>query len=470
MRGDPPLHFQTAEQLARAIRTGDTDSRTLTRMFLDRIERGTRLKAFTYVAAERAMAAAEAADRLQHAGRVLGPWHGVPVAIKDCLAWEGTPLMGGSLARRGHVSDRTSTVVRTLIANGMVVLGKTAMTEFAFGLSGQNPTCGTPHNPWDPRQVRAPGGSSSGAGVAVAAGLVPLAIGADSGGSVRAPALLNHLVGYKPSSGLISRTGCLPLSDTLDVLGPVARTVEDARIVTALLRGPDVQDPPTLAPEILKPPPQAMSHSLAVLAEDDWPVPLQPDAAQQWRATLHRLGQAGWTLHAWTPPERLAFARLARDNSTVLAYEAFRHYGALALDPAQPLWSVVRGRIRAGGDISDAEYATARERRQDVMAAFSEAMASVDGLLLPGADQAAQVLDPDDVRHAGLGAFLRPANFLGAAAISLPSGRDREGLPLGVQLLAPRGADTQLLSVAHQLEIGLAAGHPVPDLTAWGLE
>ena len=467
---DIPRHFHSAGELARAIRAGATDSRTLTRLFLNRIERGAGLKAFTYVNAERAMALAEAADRLHEAGITLGPWHGVPVAVKDCLAWEGTPLLGGSLSRQGHVSDRSSTVVRTLIANGMVVLGKTAMTEFAFGLSGQNPTCGTPHNPWDTRLARAPGGSSSGAGVAVAAGLVPLVIGGDSGGSVRAPALLNHLVGYKPSSGLISRAGCLPLSDTLDVLGPVARTVEDARVVTAILRGPDVEDPATLAPEALQPARYAMSRRLAVLADEAWPVPLHPEAAQHWETNLERLGHAGWTLQRWSPPDQLSFAGLARDNSTVLAYEAFKHYGAVALDPAQPLWSVVRGRIRAGGDISDADYASACRRRQDAMAAFSEATASVDALLMPGADQAAQILDPEDVRHAGLGAFLRPANFLGSAAISLPSGRDREGMPLGVQVLAPRGADALLLSVAQQLEIALAAGHPVPDLSSWGLE
>ena len=159
-----PLHFRSALALAHAIRTGETDSRALTRLFLDRIEHGSGLRAFTHVARERAEALAEAADRLLGAGILLGPLHGVPVAVKDSLAWEGTPLSGGSLARADCVSDHTSAVVRRLIASGMVVLGKTAMTEFAFGLSGQNPTCGTARNPWDALNDRAPGGSSSGSG------------------------------------------------------------------------------------------------------------------------------------------------------------------------------------------------------------------------------------------------------------------------------------------------------------------
>lgn len=462
-----PLHFRSALALADAIRTGETDSRALTRLFLDRIERGSGLGTFTHVAVERAEALAEASDRLLGAGIELGPLHGVPVAVKDSLAWEGTPLGGGSLARAHCISDHTSAVVRRLIASGMVVLGKTAMTEFAFGLSGQNPTCGTARNPWDALNDRAPGGSSSGSGVAVAAGLAPIAIGGDTGGSVRAPALMNHLVGYKPSSGLLSRAGCLPLSPTLDVLGPIARTVEDARIMTAVLSGPDSGDPVTLTPQPTSTPPG--TRTLAVLAEEAWPVPMHPEAAEHWRRALERVAGAGWTMETWSPPPILDFDRLGRDNSTALGHEAHQRYGALARDETTPLWSVIRARIRAGADVGDADYAAALERRKAVGVRFAREMASVAGLLMPGSDQSARTLDPEDERHAGLGAFLRPANFLGAAAIALPTSRDSGGMPLGLQLLAPHGCDTSLLSVAAELERALGAGRPVPDLAAWGL-
>ncbi|MDE0074026.1 MAG: amidase [Gammaproteobacteria bacterium] len=462
-----PLHFRSAPALAHAIRTGETDSRALTRLFLDRIEHGSGLRAFTHVAQERAEALAEAADRLLGAGIVLGPLHGVPVAVKDSLAWEGTPLSGGSLARADCISDHTSAVVRRLIASGMVVLGKTAMTEFAFGLSGQNPTCGTARNPWDALNDRAPGGSSSGSGVAVAAGLAPIAIGGDTGGSVRAPALMNHLVGYKPSSGLISRAGCLPLSPTLDVLGPIARTVEDARILTAVLTGPDSGDPVTLTAQPTSMPPGTCR--VAVLAEEAWPMPMDPEAMDHWRRALGRVAGAGWTLETWSPPAILDFDRLGRDNSTVLAHEAYQRYGALARDETAPLWSVIRARIRAGAGVGDADYAAALERRKAVGARFAREMASVAGLLMPGSDQSARTLDPEDERHAGLGAFLRPANFLGAAAITLPTSRDSDGMPLGLQLLTPHGTDSSLLAVAAGLERAIGAGRPVPDLGPWGL-
>lgn len=464
---DTPLHFCSAQELAAAIRARQTDSLTLTRMFLDRIESSPELRAFTHVAAERATAMAEAADRLFAAGIVLGPFHGVPVAVKDSLAWAGTPLSGGSRARSDHISDDSSAVLRKLIAAGMVVLGKTSMTEFAFGLSGQNPTCGTPRNPWDGLHDRAPGGSSSGAGVAVAAGLTPVAIGGDTGGSVRAPALMNHLVGYKPSSGIISRVGCLPLSETLDVLGPIARTVEDARIITAVLEGPDLDDPVTLIPQAKSRLPT--TRKLAVLAEEAWPLPLQSEVADHWRAALERVSLAGWILETWSPPEILNFSRLGPDNSTILAHEAFKHYGALALDATTPMWSVIRERIRGGANISENDYDGALERRKTAKMGFAQAINSVAGLLIPGSDQSAQILDPEDTRHAGLGAFLRPANFLGAAAIVLPTSRDADGMPLGIQLLTPHGTDASLLAVAAELETALGASRPVPDLGPWGL-
>ena len=160
---------------------------------------------------------------------------------------------------------------------------------------------------------------------------------------------------------------------------------------------------------------------------------------------------------------------MADDNSLVLAYEAYRYFGALAEDPAQPLWDVVRARIAAGGRIAQADYEAALQRRQADMAAFAAAMQGIDALLMPACDQAAQPLDAADVRHTGLGKLLRPANFLGTAAIALPAGFDVEGMPLAVQLLAPAGGDAALLDCAAMLESVLAPATWTPDLSAWGL-
>ena len=471
---DTALHFQDARQLARAIRERKLRSRDLTLHFLNRIERGAALAAYSVVTAERALAQAEAADRLLDAGICLGPLHGVPVAMKDSVQWEGTPATGGSQARAGVVSTETAAAARGLAAQGMVILGKTRMTEFAFGLSGQNPTQGTARNPWDATVARAPGGSSSGSGVAVAAGLAPLALGGDTGGSVRAPAALNGVVGYKPSSGLISRAGCLPLSDTLDVLGPITRSVADARLLTQLLAGPDADDAATLALPAdcftaLRHPAARRPGAVAVLAPQAWPAPLTDTALEAWHAAQGRLAQAGYTPTAWHPPASLSFARMADDNSLVLAYEAFRYFGALAEDPAQPLWDVVRARIAAGGRITQASYEAALLRRRADMAAFGKTMLGADALLMPASDQAAQALGAQDTRHAGLGKLLRPANFLGAAAIALPAGLDMDGMPCAVQLLAPAGGDAALLDCAAALETVLSPTPLHPDLSAWGL-
>lgn len=471
---DIALHFQDARELARAIRLGELSSRQVTLHFLDRIERAPALAAYSEVTAERALAQAEAADRLRAAGLFMGPLHGVPVAVKDSIQWEGTSASGGSQTRRGVISSVTAAAARGLAAQGMVILGKTRMTEFAFGLSGQNPTQGTARNPWDAKTARAPGGSSSGSGVAVAAGLAPLALGGDTGGSVRAPAALNGVVGYKPSSGMISRAGCLPLSDTLDVLGPISRNVADARLLTQLLAGPDVDDAATLAlpaacVTALRLPAARRPGALAVLAPQAWPAPLSDASLQLWHQAQERLEQAGFTPTVWHPPVSLSFARMADDNSVVLAYEAYRYYGALAEDPAQPLWEVVRARIASGGRIRRADYEAALLRRHADMAMFAQAMQGIDALLMPACDQAAQALDAEDARHAGLGKLLRPANFLGAAAIALPAGYGADGMPGAVQLLAPEGCDAALLDCAAALEPLLSPALRVPDLTAWGL-
>lgn len=476
-----PLHFQSALSIASQIASGQVTSREVTQHFLDRIARAHGLNAFTVVFAEQALAQADAADAALRPG---GPGpssalHGVPVAIKDSIEVAGSTASAGSLSRLNITSDITATAVQRMSAAGMVILGKTHMTEFAFGLAGQNPTRGTPWNPWDATQHRAPGGSSSGCGTAVAAGLAPIAVGGDTGGSVRAPATLNHLVGFKPSSGVISGAGVVPLAPTLDVLGPIARSVADAHALTAILAGPDADDalsqqiPSAISKGLRDALPIVTPQTLPVLYVLDpraFPATLSSGAQRVWDDALARLTSDGWTLQFWTPPAGLDIGDLSEANSVILGYEGFQLHGHLAEDATQPLWDVVRQRILAGGKIPRAEYEQALARRARVVAAFTEAIGPEGRLLLPATGHGALPLDPADSAHVSIGRFCRAGNFLGTPAIALPAGFDDSRMPVGVQLMAPPLADRQLLAVAAALAPALQAPGPVnPDLGHWGL-
>src|SRR5580692_11324688 len=204
-----------------------------------------KLRAFVDVYEDEARLAAEAADKAIRSGHAVGPLHGVPIALKDLIDIEGRVTTGGSEAWRDRISPVTATLARKLIAAGLIVIGKTHTVEFALGGWGTNQHRGTPWNPWDPEVARTPGGSSSGSGVAVAAGFAPWAIGTDTGGSVRLPASWCGLTGLKTTIGRVSTYGILPLAPTLDTPGPMARSVIDAVLLYNAMQGPDPLDPRT---------------------------------------------------------------------------------------------------------------------------------------------------------------------------------------------------------------------------------
>lgn len=463
------LCFQTALQIAHLIATRQITSRAVTQYFLDRIARGSALNAFTVVFAEQALAAADAADHALVAGHSLSPLHGVPVAIKDSIEIANTPASAGSLSRLTAISSVTSTVVERLQAAGMVILGKTQMTEFAFGLSGQNPTRGTPWNPWDAKLHRAPGGSSSGAAVAVAAGLVPIAVGGDTGGSIRAPASLNHLVGFKPSSGLISVDGVVPLAPSLDVLGPIARNVCDAHALTAIIASPHTGHGLNVQPAFASELEPAKPGTVFVLDQHAFPSALSIGTRRVWDQALVKLNMAGWALKRWTPTDELDIGQLSECNSMIIAYEGYREFGHLAHDPAQPLWKVVRHRILAGADISRDDYERAVARRASAAEAFAQAIGSSGVLLMPVSGHGALPLDDADTDHASIGRFSRASNYLGTPAIALPAGFDEAEMPIGVQLLSPVFTDTHLLQVASAMAPSLLLDERKPELERWGL-
>src|SRR5258705_6617021 len=237
-----PTHRLAADIAVRRLSPVD-----IVEALLSRIEaQNPKLHAFIDVYASDARLAAEAADRAIRSGHAVGPLHGVPIALKDLVDLEGRVTTGGSKVWAKRVSPVTATLARRLIGAGMIVLGKTHTVEFAMGGWGTNTHMGTPWNPWDAKVHRTPGGSSGGPGGAVAARLAPVAIGTDTGGSVRIPAAWCGIVGLKVTAGRISTYGVLPLSSTLDTPGPLTRSVEDAALIYRVLSGADPRDPPTL--------------------------------------------------------------------------------------------------------------------------------------------------------------------------------------------------------------------------------
>lgn len=463
------LCFQTARQIAHLIATRQVTSRAVTQYFLDRIARSSALNAFTVVFPEQALAAADAADSALDTGHSLSPLHGVPVAIKDNIEIANTLASAGSLSRLTAISSATSTVVQRLQAAGMVILGKTQMTEFAFGLSGQNPTRGTPWNPWDAKQQRAPGGSSSGAAVAVAAGLAPIAVGGDTGGSIRAPASLNHLVGFKPSSGLISVDGVVPLAPSLDVLGPIARDVDDAHALTAIMASPSTGTGLNVQSELASKLLPATPGTVFVLDQGAFPSALSMGTRRVWDQVLVNLHAAGWTLENWAPQAELDIGQLSECNSMIIAYEGYRQFGHLAHDPAQLLWKVVRNRILAGADISRDAYENAVAQRAKAAEAFTRTIGLSGVLLMPVSGHGALPLDDEDTHHASIGQFSRAGNYLGTPAIALPAGFDEAQMPIGVQLLSPVSTDMHLLKIASAMAPSLLLDARKPALERWGL-
>ena len=342
------LAFMTAGEAAAEIRAGRASPVDLVEALLARIEaHEPAVGAFTTVYRDDALLAAEAAHKAIRAGHGVGPWHGVPIALKDLIDIEGRVTTGGSRHWAARVSPATATLARRAIAAGMIVLGKTHTVEFAMGGWGTNRRMGSPRNPWDRETHRAAGGSSSGSGAAVAARLAPWAIGTDTGGSVRIPSAWCGLTGLKTTIGRISAAGVLPLAPTLDTPGPMARSVEDAACLYALLQGPDAADPPTLrrAPDDPLP---ALRRGVAGLRLGLLPeterAGLDAEVLAAYDAAVETLAAAG----ARTAPLALPqpTSRYGALVGRLIGAEGYALLGDLVDDPALPLDDDVRPRIQ----------------------------------------------------------------------------------------------------------------------------
>ena len=418
-------------------------SRELVELYLSRIEKyGEKLHAFVSVYADDALRAAHAADEAIAAGYRLGPLHGMPVAVKDIVDIEGRVTTGGSKVWEKRVSPRTATLVKRLVAAGMIVIGKTHSVEFAMGSFGTNQHMGTPWNPWDMKTLRAPGGSSSGTGVAVAAALAPCGIGTDTGGSVRIPAAWCGIVGLKTTIGRVSVEGVLPLAHTLDTPGPMCRDVEDAALLFNVLKEPSRDDALT-----------ELRRGVAGLALGRMPQRDREAASVEVLAaydeSLRVLEKLGARIVDVDLPR--PFVELGAMVGRIIGAEGYSYVGELVDDPQQPVDDDVRPRIQLGRGLPARDYLLLLRERETLKAQWHAALARVDALLTPGtATPAPRVQDIDQKGSAAI--YTRAINLVDWCALAVPNGFTPGGLPTSLQIACRGYGEATALRIGWAFE------------------
>jgi len=438
---------------ARALAAGRTTSCALVERALDRIAdpAGEGARVFVRVDRERALAEAEASDRLRARGLVPSPLAGQPISIKDLFDIAGQPTPAGSTVLADAApAERDAPVVARLRAAGAVIVGRTNMTEFAFSGIGLNPHHGTPGNPAD--RSRIPGGSSSGAAVGVADGMAVMGLGTDTGGSVRIPSALCGLAGFKPTQRRVPLDGSVPLSFSLDSIGPLAPSVACCAIADAVLAGE--------APVV--PPAPPLAHLSFAVVRNFVLEDLDATVARAFERALGRLSAAG---------ARLVDVRLdaldalpqANAKGGFAPAEAWAWHRALIGRAAAGYDPRVLGRIRRGEAISAADYIDLLEARRRLIAEAAAATQPFDACLMPTVPTVAPTVaeaDASDDAFARLNLLMlrNPAvgNFLDRCAVSLPCHAPDE-LPVGLMLMGENGADRRLLGAALAVEAALAA-------------
>lgn len=440
---------QSAAAIGRALANGAVDPVALTELFLTRIEAETE-PVFITVTAERALAEAVAARQRLEAGRPLSPLDGVPIAYKDLVDVAGTRTTAGSaLYRESPVKPADAPVAALAAAAGMVCLGKLNLTEFAYSGLGLNPHFGTPANAHGRDVRRAPGGSSSASGVAVGSGLIPLAIGTDTGGSVRIPAAFNGVVGWKATYGRIDKTGVFDLAPSLDSVGPLAQTVEDVVLADMVLRGAVTTD--------------VRRHSLAgqrlvvpkSLLVDD----VDEDVAANFAAALGDLAAAGAVLERVAVPALERFLELIARHGSLVAADAYLVHRQLVDGPeVERIDRRVVARILGGKRMTAFDVLTLQAARAR-LAAELEAQLGDALLAMPTTPHVAPAIDPleadDELFHKVNLRTLRntmPGNFLTLCALTIPSGTGAAGMPTAIMLQAPGGQDERLLGVGLEAD------------------
>lgn len=421
---------------AKTVRKGKISFQNTVEVCLERANANQQLNAFECLDNARAMASARAMDELLANGRDLGPLMGLPIGVKDIMVAEGLPTTNGSNASTAHLNGGEGSVVKSLKAAGAIVLGKTKTVEFAFGATGINEARGTPWNPVDRTTHRIPGGSSSGSAVAVAAGIVGLGLGTDTGGSIRIPACMTGIVGHKTTVGRWPTDGIFPLSQTLDSVGPLVRTVNDAALLHTLMTGESVTPRQSL---------QGLRVGVPdTLFMDD----LDKKVVEDFARARDALSRAGAIIHDFDFPEVVERSYIMAD---IMGAEIISNLSApLFNDIREGMDTVSAQRSAHGLQVSALDYLAAKKRMQTLSAKAKTTFNELDCWITPTCPF--EPLPVADIESGKLHerALLasrntQPGNMLGQCGMSLPM--HSSGLPTGLQILMEPNADAKLLAV-----------------------
>jgi aspartyl-tRNA(Asn)/glutamyl-tRNA(Gln) amidotransferase subunit A len=453
------LHFYSIGQLAPLLRARKISPVELTESILARVEqRNPRLNAYLTVLAERAREEARRAEREIVRGRYRGPLHGVPISIKDNIWVQGVRCTAGSKILAEFIPAEDATVARSLARAGAILVGKTNLHEFAYGITSENPHYGPARNPWALGRIA--GGSSGGSAAALAAGLCFASLGTDTGGSIRIPAALCGVVGLKPTFGGVSSYGVVPLARSLDHVGPLARTVADVALLLRIIAGRD----PTAASKPVPDYPRTLRGRLGRLRlgrpREYFFERIDEQVQQAIEAAERVFAKLGAQI------EEISLPHLADsvEPSTQIALAEARHFhetaGYFPDRAAAQYGEDVRKLLEKGGSVSAVDYLKALEARQVVLKDFEEAFERVDAILAPAVpvpaprigEKMLTIAGEQETVRSALIRLNRPGNFTGLPGISVPCGFTHDGLPVGLQLIGRAWDEARLLQIAHAYE------------------
>lgn len=460
------LFYMSAAEAGRKIAAKELSSTELTEALLGRTEAiDGKLNAYIRVLGDQARASAKAADEAVASGDVKGPLHGVPVALKDIIDLEGIHTTAHSKLLLDNVATSDAFVTAKLKAGGAVITGKLSTHEFAIGGPAFDLPFPPARNPWNLEHH--PGGSSSGAGASVAAGLVPAALGSDTGGSVRNPASCCGIVGIKPTYGRVSRMGVVPLSFSLDNVGPLTRTVEDNALVLAAIAGHDPKDPASDRRPVddyiggLRNGVKGLKIGLIRHFYNDDLI-ADPEMAASVEATAELLKSMGAEVREIRMPP---LSQYAACNRVILLSEAYAiHQKDLQTRPGE-YSATTRRRLLPGAFMSGADYVNATRMREKLVAAFNDAMEGLDAAVtISSMETPSNMSDMQEVERTYARQARAPFNLIGNPAIAIPTGFHSDGLPLALQIVSRAFDEAMCFRVAWAVEQDLNVGVQRPPI------